>query len=119
MRELAALHEDRRLWEMAVAAGVIGMEVAVRDELHVPRRVSGGAKGCGNWSHLDRSELIDELLRLGAETGVEKEDPVGMLDDERRHDDPLARKAAIGQHRVVPRVDRPDARKCAPHRRSA
>ena len=118
MRELAPLHEDRRVREMVVAAGVIGMEVAVRDELHVRRRVSAGAERFGDGSHLDRREAFDELLGLRAETGVEEEDAAGVLDDERGHDDPLAWKAAVRRHCVVPGVDRLDAGKGAPHRRT-
>src|SRR5438093_2853249 len=111
VRELALLHEDRSPCEMAVAAGMVGMEVAVRDELHVGDAMARGAKRLLDGPHVHGLVEVDHLPRLRRETGVEEEHAARMLDDERRHDDPLARKAlAVGGHRVVPGMDGLDPR---------
>src|SRR6267378_1244119 len=106
VRELELLHEDRSTREMAVAARVVGVEVAVGDEFHVGDAVPRRAKRFVDRPHIDGLVKVNHLPRLRRETGVEQEHASRMLDDEGRDDDSLARKAiAVGGHRVVPGMD--------------
>ena len=111
MRELLLLHEDRGPREVAVAPRVIGVEVAVRDELHVGDAMACRAKGFLDRPHVYGLVEIDHFPRLRREARVEKENATRMLDDEGGDHDALARKAiAVGGHRVMPGVDGLDAR---------
>jgi hypothetical protein len=95
----------------AVAAGVVCVEVAVGDELHVGDAVAGRAERLLDGPHVHGLVELDHLPRLRRETGVEQEDAARMIDDECGDHDALAGKTiAVDGHRVVPRVDRLDAR---------
>src|SRR5204863_5655418 len=82
MRELALLYEDRGAREVAVAPRVIGVEVAVRNELDVGDAVAGRAKSFLDRPHVHGLIEIDHLPRLRREARVEKENATRMLDDE-------------------------------------
>src|SRR5438552_8281378 len=109
--ELALLHEDRGPGEMAIASRVVGVKVAVSDELHVGDAVARGAKSFVDRPHVNGPIEVDHLPRLRRESGVEQEDASRMLDDEGRNHDAFARKAiGVRGHRVVPGVDGLDTR---------
>ena len=95
---------------MPVASGVVRVEMAVGDELHVGDAVAGRAKRFVDRPHVDGLIKIDHLPGLRREAGVEQEDAPRMLDDEGGDHNALARKAiAVAGHRVVPGVDRLNA----------
>src|SRR5437867_5095948 len=91
--EFALLHEDRRAREVTVAAGVVWVEVAVRDDLDIGDAMSCRAQRLLDRTHVHRPVEIDHLARLRGEAGVEKEHPTRVFDHERGHDDPLSGKA--------------------------
>src|SRR5439155_511750 len=83
--ELVLLNEDRHAGEVMVAAGVIRMEMTVRDGRDVGDRSPCSTQRLIDPTHVHRSEAVDELLRLGRKAGVEEEHPLRVLDEERGH----------------------------------
>ena len=110
MLDLGLLNEDRHAGEVMVAAGVIRMEMTVRDGRDVGDRSPCSTQRLIDPTHVHRSEAVDELLRLGRKAGVEEEQPLRVLDEERGHDDPLVREWAVGGHGVVTGVNGLDPR---------
>ena len=111
VRELALLHEDWRPGEVAVAPRVVGVEMAIGDELDVGDALASRAKRLIDRPHVHGFVEIDHLSRFRREACVEQEHTTRVLDDERCNHDPLARKAiAVGRHRVMPGVDGLNAR---------
>jgi hypothetical protein len=95
---------------VAIAAGVIGVEMAVRNEVDLGDPVPRGTQRLLHRPHLDRLIAVDHLARLRRKAGVEEEQAARVLDHERGDDDALAGERAVGRHRVVAGVDGLNAR---------
>ena len=107
--DLVALGEDRHAREVMVPARMVGVEVTVRDELDVPCRDAVTPEDLGDRREVERAVLGDRAPVGERAARIEEEEPARMLDEERRHDDPIAREPLVlGRHRVVAGVERLD-----------
>jgi hypothetical protein len=109
MRDFRPLHEDRHARELVIPAGMVAVEVAIRDLPYVLGSDPGLREDRADRPDVHGSECLERGPVVGREPRVHQEQAMRVLNEERAHDDPIVGETRIRRrHRVVTGVQRPD-----------